>query len=164
MSNETHHPSADRIGDYVAGELAPHEDASIHAHLAACTECSDVRDSEVRMREMLRAHARATERDLPLGFAARIVEVAVASESRDPWWRSLAAALKPAFAVPAVAAVALALYFTMGGNHRQVAGASVDAAAYVEHHAALAMDMPFSEGVPAPATFALESSAEVSGR
>lgn len=159
------HPSLEELTDYVHGELPPQRDAAVHAHIAGCVPCAEAHDTEVRLGEVLREHARAEERELPLGFARRIIDAAIASEPQPaPWWELLTRALRPAVAIPAFAAVALALYFALAGSHQSsVQMATIDAATYIDNHAALTSDMPFSESSTVPAAFA-STSTESAGR
>lgn len=161
--NTNEHPTAEQLNDYVHGELPEHQDADVHAHLAACAPCAEAHEMEARLGEVLREHARANERDLPPGFAQRIVDAAIASEPQTaPWWDSLARLLRPAIAIPALAAIALAVYITMvATNQGTVQTATIDAATYLDNHAALATDMPFAENAAAPDTFASASSEDV---
>lgn len=163
--NTNAHPTLEELTDYVHGELPPQRDAAIHAHLAGCTACAEAHDTEVRLGEVLREHARSQERELPLGFAKRIVDAAIASEAQSPpWWEPFARALRPAIAVPAVVAIALAVYFAVAGSHQgTVQMATIDAATYMDNHAALSSAMPFSESSTVPAAFASTSS-ETEGR
>lgn len=157
--NTNEHPTLEELTDYVHGELPPQRDAAVHAHIAACAPCSEAHDVEVRLGEVLREHARAGERELPLGFARRIVDAAVASQPQAaPWRESLTQAFRPAVAIPAVVAIALALYLTVGRSHQgTVQMATIDAGTYIDNHAALASAMPFAES-SIPAAFASTNS------
>jgi anti-sigma factor RsiW len=157
--NANEHPTAEQLTDYVHGELPAQQDAAVHAHLAACAACTEAHEMEARLGDVLREHARAQERELPPGFAARIVDAAIASESKStPWWEPLVRTLRPAIAIPALAAIALAVYLTIGSNQGSVQSATIDAATYLDNHAALATDMPFAETAAMPAAFASTSS------
>lgn len=160
MKNINEHPTLEQITDYVHGELPEQHDAAVHAHLSTCAACAEAHETEVRLGEVLREHARANERELPPGFAARIVEAAIASEERrSPWWESLSRLLRLAIAIPALAAIALAVYLAVSGsNQGKVETATIDAATYIDNHAALATDMPFAEGVAMPDAFASANS------
>jgi anti-sigma factor RsiW len=158
--NTHDHPTLEQLTDYVHGELPEQQDATVHAHLASCTACAEAHETEARLGEVLREHARAQERELPPGFAQRIVSAAVAAQAQHaPWWESFARVLRPAIAIPAVAGIALAAYLAIGGSHQgTVNAATIDAAAYLDNHAALATDMPFAEGAMLPTAFASSSS------
>ncbi|HZY99800.1 MAG TPA: zf-HC2 domain-containing protein [Candidatus Baltobacteraceae bacterium] len=158
--NTNEHPTLEQLNDYVHGELPEQQDAAVHAHLATCAPCAEAHETEARIGEVLREHARAEERELPPGFAQRIVDAAIASEPHgDPWWQALARLLRPAIAIPAVIALALVAYFVVGGSKQSaVQSATIDAASYLDNHAALATDMPFAEGAMEPTAFASTSS------
>lgn len=154
--NTNEHPTLEELTDYVHGELPPQRDAAVHAHIAGCAPCAEAHETEVRLSEVLRERARAEERELPLGFAQRIIDAAIASEPRaTPWWESFARVLRPAIAIPAIAAIALAIYFAVAGSHQGTSEmATIDAATYIDNHAALSSDMPFAESSTVPAAFA----------
>jgi anti-sigma factor (TIGR02949 family) len=146
--NETH-LTVERLVDYLHGELSPQEDAAVHAHLAECRECSEARDAETSLSELLRAHARTEERELPAGVVARIWDAIDNARAPSPWQRLLAA-MRPAIALPAAAALALALYFARTLPHGMLGTPKIDAAYYVENHAALTATTPFAEDSPLP--------------
>jgi anti-sigma factor RsiW len=145
--NETH-PSIDHIVDYLHGELSAAEDAAIHAHLAGCSSCEELRAEEVAITETLRAHARAGERELPVGLAARI---RAAAEGPPPasLWERLRAGLRPALILPAAAAIAIVLYFGFATRRGTPLPTAIDPSFYVENHAVMAASGPFSQdGAP----------------
>jgi anti-sigma factor RsiW len=145
------HPSTDQLVDYAHGELSAREDAAVHAHLAVCAGCAEAHDAEARLVELLRRHARAEERELPPGLATAIFARAASDSAPSPWsWERLLAALRPAVAVPVAAAVALAIYISAAGWHGSAKSDAIDAAYYIENHAALASTMPFEEGAAIP--------------
>jgi anti-sigma factor RsiW len=144
--NETH-PSIDQIVDYLHGELSSAQDAAMHAHLAACRSCDERRGEELRLTEALRAHARAQERDLPPGVAARI-RAAIERPDRSTSWDGLRAALRPVFILPSAAALAVLVYAGAGAWRAATAPTAIDAASYVSEHAALAGIEPFSQDAP----------------
>jgi anti-sigma factor RsiW len=158
--NINEHPSPEQLNDYVHGELPEQQDAAVHAHITSCLSCAQAHETETRLGEILREHARAEERELPPGFAQRIVEAAIASDSHGtPWWETFARALRPAIAIPALAAIALAAYVTIAAsNQGAVQTATIDATAYLDNHAAMATDMPFAENAASPDTFASTTS------
>ncbi|MBV8155377.1 MAG: zf-HC2 domain-containing protein [Candidatus Eremiobacteraeota bacterium] len=159
--NNVDHPTIETLSDYVHGELSERDDAAVHAHLAGCSACAELHDIEARLGEVLRAHARAEERELPLGFEARIVDAAIASDasSATGWREAFAWLWRPAIAVPVAAALALAIYFGAGAVNPPLRSATIDATSYVESHTALAADMPFADSSALPVTFASEVSA-----
>jgi anti-sigma factor RsiW len=140
--NQTH-PNIDQIVDYLHGELSAAEDAAVHAHLAACPECDQVRADEVALTDTLRAHARARERELPPGLVARIRE-ATARPQPAGIWESLRASMRPAFLLPAAAAVALVIYFGVA-RHTAPVTTAIDPSYYVQNHAVMAANQPFAE-------------------
>ena len=145
--NPQQHPTLEQLTDYVHGELAPHDDAAVHAHLAGCAACSEARDAEVRLGEILREHARAQERELPPGFAARVLAATAERDGISRWKFDVAQLLRPVVAFPIAAAFALAAYLGIATLHGPRARATtIDAAYYLEDHAALAADMPLDEG------------------
>ncbi|MBV8148834.1 MAG: zf-HC2 domain-containing protein [Candidatus Eremiobacteraeota bacterium] len=157
------HPSSEKLIDYVHGELSPREDAAVHAHLAGCAGCSEAHADEVRLGELLREQARAEERELPPGFAARIVATATSAPAPARWWRP-ATLFRPAFALPAAAMLAIALYLSFAVfNNGPAKTTTVDASYYIESHAALATDMPFAENASLPMSFASYDSAPPQG-
>ncbi|MGA8534831.1 MAG: zf-HC2 domain-containing protein [Candidatus Tumulicola sp.] len=144
------HPSIDELVDYARSELSARDDAAVHAHLAVCPACAEAHDAEARLVEVLRLHAKAEEREFPPGLAEAIYARAAAERTSAPWWSLRLPALQPAFALAVAAAVAFAVYLSAGGWHGAAKRGSVDAAAYVENHAALASTMPFEETAAIP--------------
>ena len=138
--NETH-PTIDQIVDYLHGELSAPEDAALHAHLAGCRSCDELRAQEVALTEILRAHARAQERELPNRVVMRIHD---GIKDRRPRFR-------PVLLFPAMAAAAAAIYLALNLWHPVANGTTIDASYYVDNHAALAAGAPFSENAPLPA-------------
>jgi anti-sigma factor RsiW len=146
--NETH-LTVEQLVDYLHGELSPQEDAAAHDHLAGCSECSEARDAEASLSELLRAHARSEERELPAGVVARIWDAVDNAPAPSPWAR-LFAAMRPAVVLPAAAALALAVYFARTLPHGALGTPKIDAAYYVENHAALTATTPFAQDSPLP--------------
>lgn len=143
--NQTH-PSIERIVDYLHGELSPAEDAVIYAHFAACPECDAKRSEELAITDALHAYARNTERDMPAGLATRIQIAAV--QSQPGAWQRFMAPFRPMVMVPAAAAVALAIYIGYSSWHRAAAPPGIQAAYYVNNHAAMAASAPFGDAAP----------------
>ncbi|MBV8067833.1 MAG: zf-HC2 domain-containing protein [Candidatus Eremiobacteraeota bacterium] len=143
--NETH-PSIERIVDYLYRELPPEDDAAVHAHLASCRSCDERRAEELSLTELLRAHANATERELPLRVVAGI-RSAVEHPPQSLWER-LNAALRPIVLVPVAAAVAVALYIGYDAWHRAAVPTAIDAGYYVNSHAVMAAAAPFGDAAP----------------
>lgn len=154
--NETH-PSIDRIVDYLHGELSAAEDAAMHAHLAGCSACEELRAEEVAITETLRAHALATERELPPGLTARI-RAAVAGAPPASLWERMRTALRPALMLPAAAAIAIVLYFGFATRHGAPPPTAIDPSFYVQNHAVMAGNAPFSQdGAPVELTSSNET-------
>jgi anti-sigma factor RsiW len=146
------HPTPDELVDYLHEELPAARSAAIAAHVAGCPECADARDAEVSVTQLLRAHARAQERELPPGVVSGIWE---RLRSRPPSvWERFSAALRPAIAVPVGIAIAAFLFFTVKVAHGPAHAATIDAGYYVESHATLDAATPLSEDDPTPQTLA----------
>jgi anti-sigma factor (TIGR02949 family) len=136
------HLTTEKIVDYLHGALSPGEDASVYAHLETCETCRAEYDAEAAVSEMLRAHAAKTEREFPATLKAEIWS-RIRSAQPSPWSR-FAAWFKPAFAIPVAAAIALAAYF--GTTYGTAPGApSIEAAYYLQDHAALNSTVPFND-------------------
>jgi anti-sigma factor RsiW len=143
--NETH-PSIEQIVDYLHGELPPAQDAAMHAHLAGCPPCDERRAEEAAIGEALRAHVRAAERELPAGIAQRIRDAT--ERSRESAWERVGAFFRPIVLIPTAAAVAVALFLVGYGWHNATAPTEIDAASYVNDHAAMAAGAPFGDAAP----------------
>jgi predicted anti-sigma-YlaC factor YlaD len=157
------HLSVEQLVDYLHGELSPQEDATVHAHLAECRFCSEAYDTEAALSGVLRAHASAEERELPESVVARIRD-AIERERSSTAWQWLAAALRPAIALPVAAALAFALYLSATAWHG-VGTTTIDATDYVENHAALAATTPFAQESALPTMLTSDDAVtEVSGR
>ena len=150
------HPSTDRIVDYTRRELSARDDAAMHAHLTQCPQCTQTHDEELALVELLKAHARAQEREMPLGLGQAILARAQSDRSEHKhWsWHSLGAALRPMTAIGVAALLVLAFVFSFTIPHGTRSNA-IDANAYMQNHAALASTMPFGDG-SAPASFAAD--------
>lgn len=146
--NQTH-LTVEQLVEYLHGELSPEQDAAVHAHLAECDFCSKAYDSEAALSGMLREHARAEEREMPAGLLARIHD-AIEREHSTPAWQRLAALLRPVVAVPAVAGLALVLYFGVTSLRGSLGTPKIDASYYVENHAALTATTPFADESAVP--------------
>jgi predicted anti-sigma-YlaC factor YlaD len=143
--NETH-PSIEQIVDYLHGELPTGEDAAVHAHLAGCRNCEDLRSDEASLTELLRTHAQAQERELPPGVVARIH--LAARERRPSSWERLRAALRPVVLIPVAVAAALVIYLGVGKWRATTTPTPIDATAYVDTHSVMASTTPFAEEAP----------------
>jgi len=144
------HPSLDRLVDYTRGELSPRDDAAIHAHLAQCADCTQAHDGELRLIEALKAHARAEEREFPIGLAEAIYARAADDRPEPAWWSRAgwAASLRPlaAVGVAAVLVLALIVSFTIPRG----TATTIDAGTYLQNHAALASTTPFQDSAVMP--------------
>jgi hypothetical protein len=120
------------------------------AHLATCTTCHALCDEQTQLTESLHTYGTLTERELPAGVVARIWD-AVETPNAPTFIEALAAWFRPVVALPIAAVLALALY--VGIAHPRFTGAGVaviDAAYYIDDHAALTGTVPFSEGNVVP--------------
>lgn len=152
------HLTHEELIDYLHGELPPSRDAAVHAHLASCSACSRMHEAEVSLTELLRRQARAEERELPPGLVSSIMQRVERQNARGPWG-SLSAILRPIVVVPAAAALAAALYFGLSMTHTTAPATSINAADYVNNHAALTATAPFSEDAPVPAVLTSDDTA-----
>jgi anti-sigma factor RsiW len=142
------HLDTDIIIDYLHHELAVDDDAHVMQHISACAECAALYDRQAQLTEALRGYARDTESDLPAGVVARIW-YAVERESAGPSFiQQLRAFFRPVYALPVAAALIAAVYF--GAMPHDNDSAHIDAAYYLEDHAALTSTVPFNEGTVVP--------------
>jgi anti-sigma factor RsiW len=143
------HVSPETLVEYLHGELPAGEDAAVHAHLANCRECSEAYESEASLSELIRAHSRAEERELPQGVVLRIREAVAASHV--PWWSRLTASLRPLVVGTAIAAGLLfGTFLSLRGWHSHAQASTIDAAYYLDDHSALAPTTPLGEGAALP--------------
>ncbi|MBV8489204.1 MAG: zf-HC2 domain-containing protein [Candidatus Eremiobacteraeota bacterium] len=145
------HLTTEDLMDYVHGELAASEDARVHAHLSGCSECSDARDAELQLSEILRDHAAVEERELPPGFADGVFDAIRAESAAPSMWERLAGVLRPAIALPVAAAIVLGIFFGFVSTHGTARANVIDASYFLEEHAELATTVPFDDGSIAPA-------------
>ncbi|HTZ53696.1 MAG TPA: zf-HC2 domain-containing protein [Candidatus Acidoferrum sp.] len=144
------HPNHDLLIDYLHGELAPGEDAALSLHLDSCTDCRARYEGEVELSESLRAYARLSERELPAGVRNAVWAAIEASERRPAWLQRVAAWLHPAIAFPVAAALVLGAFLGFGVSAHH-SGTMIDAAYYLDDHAAVTSAVPFNEGNTVPA-------------
>lgn len=149
------HLNEEQLTDYLRGALAPEEDASVHAHLAACAACTRAYEREARLVDALRTHARTTERPFPEGVRAG-VRARVAAFGRQSFWERLRGLLRPAVLLPA-AAIAAAAIFVLPHFIQPQPAPRIAAGYYLEDHAELNGTMPFADGSTA-VPVSLESS------
>lgn len=147
------HYNADTLDDYLHGALGPERDATIHAHLEACADCRALYDEAARVRDWLRAAARAEEREFPSMIKARVWEAVRATPEPASFADRLRALWRPAVAVPIAAAIAIAAYMGVPIVHGGSQPAGVAATYLLEEHAALASDNPLADrGMIVPAS------------
>jgi predicted anti-sigma-YlaC factor YlaD len=137
------HLTTETLIDYIHAELAPAEDALVHTHLQTCGLCRSEYERETRLSDALRLAARESEQELP-GMVKALIWEAVRAE-RPTLSARLAALLRPAVAVPALAVLLVATYFTSPLGHQQAAARMVDATYYLEQHAAEELQNPLGE-------------------
>jgi len=137
----TQHLTNETLIDYMHGALTPQEDAAVYAHMETCNVCRSEYDAEVTLSEMLRAQAQREERELPPMLKAelwkRVREERPSPANRFFGW------FRPALAVPIAAAIALGVYF--GGGFGSHGAPSIEAAYYLQDHAALNSTIPFND-------------------
>ncbi|HTX56496.1 MAG TPA: anti-sigma factor [Candidatus Acidoferrales bacterium] len=133
------HPSQEELIDYLHGELAPGTDAEVLLHLDGCAQCREGYQDEVALSESLRDFARETEREFPAGIRAYVLDaIQPRPRRRFGWW-----------ALPAAAALLVA--GIVGYDVSLHSAVTIDAAYYLDDHAAVASDVPFNEGNTVPA-------------
>lgn len=147
----TQHPSIDTLIDYIHHELAPGDDARIHAHLDTCAECRAAYEAETRVGEMLRVYAHETERELPQGVVATIWDRVERERSAPSLGERVRALFRPALAIPVGLAAAAALVIGFSVSHQQSNAPVIDAAFYLNDHASMTNSVPFGEGNVVPA-------------
>ncbi len=149
----TQHLSPGDIVDYLHHELDAEADARALAHLEHCPSCAAEYEAQAHLNDALRVYARASERELPQGVVHRIWD-AVERENARPGLAALVRALlRPAVAFPAAAALALALAIVIGFAIIPHATApTIDAAYYLDDHAALTGTVPFGDRAVLPST------------
>jgi predicted anti-sigma-YlaC factor YlaD len=146
------HLTTEQLIDYLHRELEFEGDAVILTHLDTCAECRAQYDSQAQLSELLRAHARATERELPQSVITGIWDTIEARSTAPSLWERITAAFRPAYAIPIAAAVVVGAYFGITAGHHGAPKTIIDAAYYLEDHAALTSTMPFAEGNIVPTT------------
>jgi anti-sigma factor RsiW len=144
----TEHATTEQLVDYLHGELDPDRDAALLQHLEACPQCRAAYESEAGLTAALRRYAAMSERELPSGVAARIWDAVDAPPAPSPFafW------MRPVATIPAAAVLVLAILF--GVSHVALQRPAIDAAYYIDDHAALLGTVPFSETSVVPASLA----------
>ncbi|GAC1416564.1 MAG: hypothetical protein NVSMB5_06780 [Candidatus Velthaea sp.] len=153
------HYTEDILIDYMHGEVSPAEDARIHTHLAGCDDCRAHYDAQASIGDLLRATARADEREFPSLIKARVWE---AIRVQEPTVADrVRAFLRPAIALPVAAALAVAAYFGVPALHSNGANSAptVAAAFYLEEHAAEGQQNPLADHTNINASFAVDRNA-----
>ena len=146
------HITSETLVDYIHGELTPEEDATVLAHLAACSVCAASYEEEARLSDYLRAGARAEERELPPALTARI-RSEIERQARPAWWQQLTLVLRPTIGFPVAAVLVLAVVLGFSEIRTHVNVPRIAATYYLEDHAALAnSSLPFSETAVVPST------------
>jgi anti-sigma factor RsiW len=136
------HLTNEQLIDYMHGGLTPQQDAAVYEHMESCNQCRAEYDAELALSDLLRAQAVREELELPATLKAEIWSRIRAAQP-SPWNRFVAS-FRPAVAVPLAAAIALAAYF--GTSYLGPRGApSIEAAYYLQDHAALNSTVPFSD-------------------
>ena len=143
------HLSNELLIDYLRKELAPEDDALVLAHLEACTACRREHEIEASLGEALRSAALRDELEFPSMIKARVWE-AVRNAKPTPVER-LMTYFRPALAVPVAAALAIGLFFATPTMRAAMNPQKIDATYYLEAHAALQAQSPFTERGPAAA-------------
>ncbi|MEO6912728.1 MAG: zf-HC2 domain-containing protein [Candidatus Baltobacteraceae bacterium] len=138
------HLSTTDLIDYINNQLRPEDDALVHAHLDDCAPCRDGYSTEIALTEMLRNQAKVEERELPPMLKAEIW-AKIRAEQPTAIQR-LRAFLRPAYALPVAAVVLLLAFFGPGYLRPQSPPApSIDAAYYLQDHAAMNSTVPFGD-------------------
>ena len=151
------HLTNEQLIDYLHGELPPQQDAAVYEHMESCEGCRKEYDAELALTDLLRAHAREEERELPATLKAQIWSRV---RTEKPSLRTqIAAWFRPPVAVPVAAALALAAYFGTSNLGTQGAPA-IEAGYYLQDHAALNGTVPFNDHGSAPAELMNTSSVE----
>lgn len=143
------HPNQELLIDYLHGELAPGEDAALQLHLDGCAACRARYQEEVELSEALRSYARVSERELPAGVRNAVWATIGSAQGAPSFGQRIASWLRPAVALPIAAGLVLAAFlgFTSNAHH----GTTIDAAYYLDDHAAVTSAVPFNEGTTVPA-------------
>jgi predicted anti-sigma-YlaC factor YlaD len=150
----TEHLANQTLIDYMHAGLGPEQDAHVYAHIESCAACRSDYDAELALSDMLRTYATRETRELPSSVKAEIWERIRAA--RPSPLRNLADWLRPAVTLPVAAALALGIYF--GTSYLGPHGiAPIDAAYYLQDHAALNSMVPFSDRVAVAAAYTADA-------
>ena len=151
------HLGTNTLIDYLHGELAPGEDATVLAHLEGCAACTRELNVEAGITDALRAAARAEALELPLGMSSAIM-ARIAASSQSPLGR-LQGWLRPVVLVPLAAAVTAAAIFFPLNAHKTVPPRALPVSYYLEEHAARAQENPLADRSAAVMITSLERTA-----
>ena len=132
------HLTSETLIDYLHRELSPAEDARVLAHLEECVECTRELNAEATITDQLRAAARASELELPLGMRGAIIARIANQDSRQRRW------LSPFLLVPVAAAFAVAAFF-LSPMSQAPQSAALPVSYYFEQHAAGAQESPLGD-------------------
>ena len=135
------HVTTENIIDYLHGALGAGEDARVYTHIESCDRCRDEYQMEVQLSEMLRNQAVQEVRELPPTLKAEIWQ---AVRELPPASSGIFGWLRPLYALPVAAAVLLAVLFAPALLH-QPSAPSIEAAYYLQDHAAMNGTMPFGD-------------------
>jgi len=84
------------------------EDAAVLAHFETCLACADEYATEVRISEIMQEQAALEAREMPSTIKANIWQLI--RQAQPSYGARLRAWLRPAYAIPAAAVIALAAY------------------------------------------------------
>ncbi|MDE2572369.1 MAG: zf-HC2 domain-containing protein [bacterium] len=134
--------------DYLRGELDAETDAAVFTHLESCDSCRAEYRAELELGEALRRAAQDQTRELPSEVVARI-RMATRQEPKPAGIALWLGARRAAWAIPAAAVLALAIWLT--GNALRPSApetASIDASYYLQAHAVRALSIPGERSGP----------------
>ena len=143
------HLTTETLIDYLHHALPPQADAAVYTHLAECPTCANAYEYEAGLSEALRINARATEREFPSGIRESVLGLIERAPARSVGFAdALREWLRPAIAIPAAAAFVLVLLL-VPHFAAQSGPPSIDAAYYLNDHAAMNGTMPFADATSA---------------
>ncbi len=139
------HLNNEQLLDYLHKALAPEQDALVHTHLDECVRCHAEYAAEVGISDLLRSEAAAQERELPPMLKASIWQAI--RETQPGPLEKLRAWLRPAYAIPVAAALLVGAFVAPAYLHgsRTNQTPTIDAAYYLQDHAAMNSTVPFSD-------------------
>jgi anti-sigma factor RsiW len=149
------HITPERLIDYLHGELAPEDDARVLSHIDSCPSCLEAYETEAQLTDLLRSW-KSDERELPAGVVASIWD-RIERERVPTWQTYLGWFMRPALTVPVAAMLVVGVYFGVASVHGTGAKTSIDAAYYLDDHAALTKSIPFDEASSSVVPASLEN-------